>query len=116
MAFTEWMPVSKRGSGDWYTADIAVPIGIDWVNARLDVVDANFSTPDLSVTAIIEYSIDGINWRPDLRVTWTGGPPPPKGGERIMGCNGISNFIGQRVRVHFITVGDFRWGLSGELI
>jgi hypothetical protein len=117
MAFSQWMPISHRGGGEFYTSDFAVPANITWVNIRLDVDPVDFATSDLSVTAILEYSNDnGQNWKADLRAVFVGGPPPGKTGEWLCGCNGIDFYYGFRVRVHFVTVGSFRWGLSGETI
>lgn len=121
MAYEQWMPVSRRGGGEFFTNSFTVPTGIDTVNVHLDVADADFSTPDLTVTAIIEVSIDnGQSWIFQMSSNWVGQTPPPEtvGGRTgwYASVNNLSVFSGQLVRVHFITTGTFRWGLEGESI
>ncbi len=119
MALTQWMPVSRRGGGDWDTPSFTIPSGIDTVRVMLDVTPSNFSTPDLSVTMAIEVSMDGgSTWKLQMSTTWTGGTPPNNRG--LLGwfaaVSGVGQYAGYLAHVHFSTVGDFRWGLQGEMI
>ncbi len=119
MALTQWLPRSRRGGGEYYTQNFTVPLGIDNVRVRLDVAPTDFTTLDLSVTATIETSQDGgQTWGNEMSVVWMGDiqtPPPGKEVGWFATCNGISRLADKLIRVHFITVGTFRWGLEGEL-
>lgn len=121
MAYDQWLPVSRRGGGEFYTQDRVVPAGVSRVNVKLDVDPAEFPTPDLSLTLILEASTDGgSTWHTEMAVTWRGGVEPhrpdnvPVGW--LAGVNGLDSMAGQQVRVHFVTIGTFRWGLLGEMV
>lgn len=120
MALTQWLPASRRGGGEYNTNNFTIPAGADSVRVRLDVNPADFTTPDLSVTASVEVSTDGAQtWLFQMAVGWLGADPPPNH-RGLVGwyaqVNGISQYAGALVRVHFSTSGTFRWGLEGELL
>ncbi len=121
MALTQWLPVSRRGAGEYTTPSFTIPDGVDSVHVHLDVLDNDFNTSAVSVTATIEVSQDGgQTWQFQMSVSWVGATPPPINRGGITGwyaaVSDLHHFVGMLVRVHFSTVGTFRWGLEGELI
>lgn len=120
MAYSQWLPRSRRGGGEYNTQNFTVPTGIETVRLRLDVALADFTTPDLSVTITIQISTDNAQtWRDEMSVGWIGSVPTPRPGVPFFwaaAITGISQYAGQLVRVHFSTSGSFRWGLQGEII
>lgn len=120
MALTQWLPKSRRGGGEWNTNNFIIPADNDSVYIQLDVTPADFTTPDLSVTASIEVSDDNAQtWKFQSSTGWIGQSPPPTNRGGVQGwfaaVNGLSIYAGKLIRVHFSTSGDFRWGLLGEL-
>lgn len=120
MTFSQWLPVSRRGGGEYNTQNFTIPVGVDNVRVRLDVVPDDFTTSDLSVTATVQISIDGAQtWQDEMVVGWLGSiqtPPPGKEIGWFAAFSDVSRYAGMLVRVHFSTSGTFRWGLEGELI
>lgn len=119
MALTQWLPRSRRGGGEYNTQNITIPAGVDNVRVRLDVDPADFTTPDLSVTAAVQSSSNGgQTWQTEMTVGWVGciqTLPPGMTPGWFAACNGIGIYAGLLIRVHFSTAGTFRWGLEGEL-
>lgn len=118
MALNQWLPVSRRGGGEYNTSNFTIPAGITKARVKLDVDPADFSTPGLSVTATIETSRDGAaTWQFQMSAGWVGGPlPDPIIREPwVILMTDLYLFTGALVRVHFSTSGSFRWGILGEL-
>lgn len=113
------MPVSRRGGGEYDTQNFAVPSGVDTIHVMLDVNPNDFDVSNRSIDISIEVSVDGgQTWKFQMSCKWIGGSPPNNRGQIgwFAAVSGISLYSGNLCRVHFSTVGTFRWGLMGEII
>jgi hypothetical protein len=60
MAFTNWLPRATRAGGEWNSPNISIPTGINQITIRLNLQsNADFATPDKSITIWVEVSSHG---------------------------------------------------------
>jgi hypothetical protein len=117
MAFTNWLPRATRAGGEWNSPNISIPTGINQITIRLNLQsNADFATPDKSITIWVEVSSDGgTSWQEVFRAGWLGGSPPPKSGIWSASATGLGEYAGMLARAHISQSGSIKYGIQGEI-
>lgn len=119
MAFANWISRAVRNGGEYNSPNVTIPTGIDEIRVKLNLLaNSNFAEGS-SITIRAEISNDGaVTWNEYFTIGWLGGAVPEGPGGPIGwvgGVSGISAHVGELVRVHISSSGDFRWGIQGEI-
>lgn len=115
MGLSKWVSKSDV-SGKLATNNVVVKDGSDICSIVLDVVDVDFNNPNLSVTATVEISPDGVEWVPQMIVNWMGkNSPIGKSGKWYAAVNGFSKLAKMQVRVRLDVPNTVKMGILGEI-
>jgi len=120
VAYSNWLARQNRTGGEYNTPNVTVPANINEIRLKLNVLESAFATPDRSITADIEVSMDGAQtWQNVMTVGWVGGTYMPKPGgsvEWVMIASNVTQYTGGLARAHVSVSGNFSWGIQGEIL